>query len=43
MASGKEAAGSEPKRKRKTEVSEDSGKPFKFSWVSVFTVSSTKC
>ena len=40
MASSKEAAGSEPERK-KTEASEDSGEPFEFAWVSVFAVAST--
>ena len=41
MASSKEAAGSEPKRE-KTEAAEDHGKPFKFTFVSVFAVSNTK-
>ena len=42
MASTKEATGSEPAREKKTEASGDHGKPFKFRWVSVFAVSSTK-
>ena len=42
MASSKEAAGSEPKREKKTEASEDHGEPFRFFWVSVFAVSNTK-
>ena len=42
MASSKEAAGSEPKREKKTEASEDHGEPFEFEYVSVFAVSSTK-
>ena len=43
MASSKHA-GSEPKAKqeKKTEASEDHGKPFKFTFVSVFAVSNTK-
>ena len=35
MASSKEAAVSEPEREKKTEASEDSGEPFKFTIVSV--------
>ena len=42
MASSKEGAGSEPEREKKTEGAEDHGEPFKFSYVSVFAVSSTK-
>ena len=34
MASSKEATGSEPEREKKKEVSEDSGGPFMFRWVS---------
>ena len=41
MASSKHA-GSEPKQEKKTEVAEDHGEPFKFTFVSVFAVSSTK-
>ena len=33
MASSKEATGSEPEREKK-EASEDSGEPFRFTWVS---------
>ena len=42
MASSKEASDSEPEREEETEASEDSGEPFKFKYVSVFAVSSTK-
>ena len=42
MASSKEATGSEPEREKKTEAAEDSGEPFEFTIVSVFTVSSTE-
>ena len=42
MASSKEPAGAEPEREKKTEVYEDSGEPFKFRWVSVLAVFSTK-
>ena len=38
MASSKEATGSEPERDKKTEASEDSGKPFRFRYVSVHCV-----
>ena len=40
MASSKKVTGSEPEREKKTEASEDSGEPFKFTFVSVFTESS---
>ena len=40
MAFSKQATGVEPEREKKTEASEDSGEPFKFKYVSVFTESS---
>ena len=43
MAFSKEATGSEPERDEKTEASEDSGEPFMFTIVSVFTESSREC
>ena len=38
MAFSKKATGSEPEREKKTEAFKDSGEPFKFKFVSVFTV-----
>ena len=42
MASSKEATGSEPERKKKTEASEVSGEPFKFFYVSGIKLLTTK-
>ena len=38
MAFSKKATGSEPEQEKKTEASEDSEEPFKFTFVSVFAV-----
>ena len=42
MASSKEATGSEPEREKKTEISDDSGEPFEFTWVSGIKLLMTK-